>query len=133
MSEVHTFTAHHLKLHDLAQALTNWFEGQTFEVQDLEMPGGDDELVQARRGGWRNFVGLGTALTLHLHYTEPTLTVEVGEGRWADKAATTAVSMFILWPLAITAGVGAYQQIQLPKRVIEFISEFLKSHEAKSH
>jgi hypothetical protein len=34
-----------------------------------------------------------------------TLTVEIGAGKWIDKAAVGTVSLFILWPLAVTAAV----------------------------
>jgi hypothetical protein len=32
------------------------------------------------------------------------------------------VSMFMLWPLAITAGFGAWEQTKMPDKVFDYIS-----------
>ena len=57
-----------------------------------------------KRGGWRNYVGMATSLNVLFHQSGDTLTVEIGAGKWIDKAAVGTVSMFVLWPLAVTAG-----------------------------
>jgi hypothetical protein len=36
-----------------------------------------------------------------------------------------AVAYFILWPLAVTAGIGAWQQLKMPERIFERIGKFL--------
>jgi hypothetical protein len=51
--------------------------------------------------------------------------VEIGAGKWIDKAAGGAVGMFLLWPLAFTAGFGAWQQIKMPDKIFEFIGSRL--------
>jgi hypothetical protein len=53
------------------------------------------------------------------------LTVQIGAGKWIDKAAAGTVSLFLLWPLAITAGFGAWQQMQMPEKVFDFIASRL--------
>jgi hypothetical protein len=35
------------------------------------------------------------------------------------------VAYFIFWPLAMTAGIGAWQQSKMPERVFEHIARFL--------
>jgi hypothetical protein len=66
-------------------------------------------LFQARkRGGWRDFAGMSTSLNIVFHQRDDTLTVGIGAGKWIDKAAAGVVSMFISWPLAITAGLWAW-------------------------
>jgi hypothetical protein len=50
------------------------------------------------------------------------MTVEIGAGKWIDKAAVGTVSMFILWPLAVTAGLGAWEQMKMPEKVFDFIA-----------
>ena len=49
------------------------------------------------------------------------LTVTVGEGQWSDKIGAGAVGLFVAWPLAITAGMGAYKQKKLPGEVFQVI------------
>ena len=34
----------------------------------------------------------------------------IGAGKWLDKAIAGTVSIFVLWPLAVTAGFGAWEQ-----------------------
>ena len=76
-------------------------------------------------GGWRKLVGMSTALNIVFHQVENTVNVEIGAGRWIDKATTSAVAYFIIWPLAVTAGIGAWQQMKMPERVFEHIAKFL--------
>jgi hypothetical protein len=52
--------------------------------------------------------------------------VEIGAGRWMDKAATGAVAVLFLWPLAAIPGIGARQQLMMPQRVFEQIAAFLR-------
>ena len=47
--------------------------------------------------------------------------MEIGAGKWIDKAAAGTVSLFLLWPLAITAGFGAWEQMQMPDKVFDYI------------
>ena len=54
MSETRKFYAPKLDLDGLGQALSSWFQGQNYDVQVVEIPGGD-KVLQARRGGWRRF------------------------------------------------------------------------------
>jgi len=76
-------------------------------------------------GGWRKIVGMSTALNIVFHQVENTVNVEMGAARRMDKATTGAVAYFILWPLAMTAGIGAWQQLKMPERVFEHIATFL--------
>ena len=67
------------------------------------------------------------ALSVTLRAHNDTLFVEVGQAKWADKAAAAAASIFVLWPLAITAGVGVWQQKQLQQHTFDFIQQQLMS------
>ena len=79
-----------------------------------------------KRGGWRNFVGMASSLNIVFHQTGETLTVQIGAGQWIDKIAAGGVSLFVLWPLAITAGVGAWLQLKLPEKVFDYIERRLR-------
>jgi hypothetical protein len=102
-----------------------WLDSEGFDTQQVDA---DDQslLIQIKkRGGWRDFVGMATSLNILFHQFEDTLTVEIGAGKWIDKAAVGTVSLFILWPLAITAGMGAWEQMKMPDRVFDFIGSRL--------
>src|SRR5205085_11886978 len=94
---------------------------QGFDLQQMNTENQSLLLQIKKRGGWRDFVGMSTSLNILFHQTGDTLTVEIGAGKWLDKAAVGTVSMFILWPLAVTAGIGAWEQMKMPEKIFDFI------------
>jgi len=82
-------------------------------------------LQVAQQSGWRKFVGMSTALNITLDRRGDELTVEIGAGQWLDKAAVGAVSLLVLWPLAVTAAIGAWNPMKMPERVFGHISDLL--------
>lgn len=109
----------------LIQDVKGWLDSQGFDTQQLSA---DDQslLVQIKkRGGWRDLVGMATSLNILFHHDTDTLIVEIGAGKWVDKAAVGAVSLVILWPLAITAGMGAWEQMKMPDRIFDFVGSRL--------
>jgi hypothetical protein len=109
----------------LIQDVKGWLDSQGFDTQQVSA---DDQslLIQIKkRGGWRDLVGMATSLNILFHHNADTLTVEIGAGKWIDKAAVGTVSLFILWPLAITAGMGAWEQMKMPDRIFDFVGSRL--------
>ena len=109
----------------LINQVKSWLDSEGFDTQQVSA---DDQslLVQIKkRGGWRDFVGMATSLNILFHQSDDTLTVEIGAGKWVDKAAVGTVSLFILWPLAITAGMGAWEQMKMPDRIFDFVGSRL--------
>lgn len=98
-----------------------WLDSQEFDSQQMNTESESLLLQIKKRGGWRDYLGMATSLNILFHQSGDTLTVEIGAGKWLDKAAVGTVSMFILWPLAITAGFGAWEQSQLPEKIFDFI------------
>jgi hypothetical protein len=125
MTQSKSFPCPGLRLSTLIASTQSWLGGEGFKCQKLQTEGGGTLLQIEKVGGWRKFVGMSTALNIVFRQVENTVNVEIGAGRWVDKAATGAVAYFILWPLAVTAGIGAWQQIKMPERVFEHIAKFL--------
>ncbi len=109
----------------LISDVKGWLDSQGFDSQQMSTEAGSVLLQIKKRGGWRDFVGMATSLNIVFHQAADTLTVEIGAGKWIDKAAVGTVSMFILWPLAVTAGFGAWEQAKMPEKVFEFIGSRL--------
>jgi hypothetical protein len=125
MSETRSFAVAHLTLNDLLASLTNWLVSENFEAQVLRTDDGATVVQIAKKGGWRKLVGMSTALNVAFREGDSRLNVEIAAGRWIDKAAVGTVSIFILWPLALTAAFGAWQQMKMPDRVFDHISTYL--------
>jgi len=53
------------------------------------------------------------------------MTVEIGAGKWLDASVGTTATLILLWPLAVTAGLGAWEQMKLPEKIFGFIGNRL--------
>lgn len=96
------------------------------ETQFREIP--DGYVVQGReKKEWKTFVGMRQAPTVQMTLVNGSLNVAVGAGEWIDKIGAGAVGWFIAFPLAITAGVGAYQQHKLPGEIFNVIEQCVGS------
>ena len=125
MTQSKTFHGPSSRFPELIASTQSWLAGEGFKCQKLQTEDGGTLLQIEKVGGWRKFLGMSTALNIVFHQVENTVNVEIGAGRWIDKATTGAVAYFILWPLAVTAGIGAWQQMKMPERVFAHIAKFL--------
>ena len=125
MSETKSFHVTNLNLHNLTEALTDWYKSQGFKTQVLNIAGGGRLIQASQEGALRNIVGMSSALNVALRHNGEELTVEIGAGKWLDKAVVAGIAWFVLWPLLFTAAYGAWQQSNLPKLTLEFIEQFV--------
>lgn len=105
--------------------LKHWLDGEGFDSQQMPTEHQRILLQIKKRGGWRNLVGMSTSLNIVFGQSSDTLMVEIGAGKWIDKAVVGTVSIFVLWPLAVTAGVGAWQQMKMPEKIFDYIERRL--------
>ena len=125
MTQSKTFPCPGSRFSDLITSTQSWLWGEGFKCQKLQTVDGGILLQIEKGGGWRKFVGMSTAFNIVFHQVENTANVEIGAGRWIDKAATGAVAYFILWPLAVAAGIGAWQQMKMPERIFEHVASVM--------
>jgi hypothetical protein len=100
---------------------------ENMETQLLSLEGGD-VMIQARaRGGtWKQWVGMDKAITIKINkLVENQVAVDIGSAKWTDKAGVMALSMLVLWPLAVTSGIGIYNQSKLPEKIKDAIVHYL--------
>ncbi len=121
------------QMDDLVKHLSAKYEEEGFETQTLRVEKGDETgLVFQMRpkesaGAWfKKWTGLGKAATVNMKIVGDALEVEVGGGKWLDKAAAVLVSYFILWPLSVTATIGAFTQRSLLKDILAEIDAFFR-------
>lgn len=95
-------------------------------TESLKTPEG--WLIQAKQAeGWKKFAGMDTAIQVQLMPTSELLTVNIGSGKWIDKAGAATVGMVLFAPLAVTAAIGAWGQKKLPSEIFEFIELFIQT------
>ena len=129
MHKSRIYTCTETQFQDLVPLVNSWFDQTGFATQTLTTSDGKTLLQVSKRGGWRKAVGMSTALNVVFNYASTNLTVEIGAGRWMDKAAVGTVSLFVLWPLAVTAGIGAWKQLQMPDKVLDMVQKTLSDLE----
>ncbi len=85
----------------------------------------DGYVVQASQpgDGWKTISVTRLAITLQFMAVGDILTVNVGQGQWADKVGAAAVGWFVAWPFAISAGIGAWRQKRMPEEVFRVIEQ----------
>jgi hypothetical protein len=109
---------------ELTHAVQTWLSAQGFNCRRFQTEDGGIVIQIEKASGWRKVVGMSTALHIAFHQVENTVNVEIGNGRWLDKASAGVFGTIILWPLAVTAGIGAWQQMKLPERIFGYIAEY---------
>lgn len=109
-------------------------EGYEIQIVPIEENGSQGSLLQMRNttqnttGGWlKKLSGLETCATVKLVDAGEALSAEVMAGKWLDKVAAGAVSMVVLWPLFVTASIGAIKQKAMLDRVWNETVTFLVS------
>ena len=121
MKESRVFELNNVTVEQAAEAVTTFLRDEKkMEVQSVTTPNG--YLIQAAQADTlRTLSGMKLATTVELNVNGTQLNVTLGEGQWADKLGAGAVGLFLLWPLAVTAGIGAYKQKKLPSEIFEVV------------
>lgn len=122
-------------MEDCAEAVRAHFAAEGYQTQKLIIDDLDTTgmLVQVcntseKSGFFKKAVGLGTCATLKLVARGSNLELEVLGGKWLDKVAAGTVSLFVLWPLFVTAGIGMWRQSKLLDDVFaEAMAYFVKN------
>lgn len=113
-----------LSAEHLGRAIELWFRRRDYETQRLE--GTNSVVLQAKKGGTlASMAGMSYAQTVWLRQREDGVEVETGAGRWLDKAAVGAVGWLAFFPLAITAGIGVYNQGKLGEELLTFLEHYV--------
>jgi len=123
-----TYCLNNRSYQDVAYIVKNYLE--ISENMDTQIFAADNGtmVVQARsRGGkYKQWVGLDKAITVTVtNVNDAFANVEIGSGKWVDKGIAMTVSMFVLWPLTVTSGIGMYKQAKLPAKINDAISKGL--------
>jgi ribosomal protein L40E len=117
-----------INIESIAAELEHMFVRQGYQVQHF---GNIDQMsVQMKKGGdLVAIIGMQTALTVTMTRSPKGMLAMIGQQKWVDKAVVGAVGLVaapILWPLAITAGVGAIQQVNLGNQVMNAVDMLVR-------
>lgn len=109
----------------LANDLVNVYQAQGYQAQQFGNK--DRMLVQLKKGGdFEALIGMQAALSLTIQRTAGGVLAMVGSQKWLDKAAVGAVGLAFLWPLALTAGAGAWRQASLANQALNMVDGLVR-------
>ncbi|GHV28016.1 hypothetical protein FACS1894167_04040 [Synergistales bacterium] len=124
-SKVFNLAGSGVKTADAAQALVFFFEDKKGLVSEVvETPQG--VIVQAKaQDTWKKFVGMDSSLQVQFIDQGDSMIVNIGTGKWIDKAGAAAVGAFVFAPLLITAAIGAWANKKMPDEIFAYIETFI--------
>ena len=127
MAESRIFELNGVDVQQVAAQVENFLRTEKrMEVQSA--PSENGFVIQAAQADMlRTISGMKLAMTVQLSVEGERLHVTLGEGQWTDKLGAGAVGLFFAWPLAITAGIGAYKQKKLPSEIFDVIARCTSS------
>ena len=122
MNETRVFMLNGTQVQDIVTRLEGFFRTEK-GMDDQSSQTTDGYVTQASqpKDGWKTLTGMRLAVTVQMAVAGDQLNVSIGEGQWSDKIGAGAIGLFVAWPLAITAGMGAYKQKKLPSEVFQVI------------
>lgn len=122
MNESRVFMLNGTEVSQIVTRLENFFRTEKgMEVQSSQTTDGYVMQASQPKNGWKTLTGMRLALTVQMAVMGDKLNVSIGEGQWSDKIGAGAIGLFVAWPLAITAGMGAFKQKKLPGEVFQVI------------
>ena len=127
MAESRVFELNGVSIAQVAEQVEAFLrDAKKMEVQSA--PSQDGYLIQAaQEDTLRTLSGMKLATTVQLSMAGERLNVTLGEVQWTDKLGAGAVGLIFAWPLAVTAGIGAYKQKKLPSEIFDVIARFTSS------
>lgn len=122
MNETRVFMLNGTQVQDIVTRLEGFFRTEKgMDVQSFQTTDGYVMQASQPKDGWKTLTGMRLAVTVQMAVAGDQLNVSIGEGQWSDKIGAGAIGLFVAWPLAITAGMGAYKQKKLPSEVFQVI------------
>lgn len=122
MTETRVFMLNGTQVQDIVIRLEGFFRTEKgMDAQSSQTTDGYVMQASQPKDGWRTLTGMRLAVTVQMAVAGDQLNVSIGEGQWSDKIGAGAIGLFVAWPLAITAGMGAYKQKKLPSEVFQVI------------
>lgn len=122
MNESRVFMLNGTDMQKIVTRLEGFFRTEKgMEVQSSETTEGYVMQASQPKDGWKTLTGMRLAITVQMTVMGNQLNVNIGEGQWSDKIGAGAIGLFVAWPLAITAGMGAFKQKKLPGEVFQVI------------
>jgi RNA polymerase subunit RPABC4/transcription elongation factor Spt4 len=85
-----------------------------------------------KKDDWKKYVLMDNAMQIDLTETDRTVNVQIGGAKWIAKGAAMGVGMLVAWPIGIPlmalSTIGGFGTMNLPKKILSFVEQFLMSN-----
>ena len=128
--ETRIYQTRDLDLQSIAQALVQEYQAAGFEAQQF----GDSNqvVVQLKKESTlRSITGFDKALGISFQRSGDGTMVQVGAQDWVDQIAVGAVGL-VLYPLLVTAAIGAVQQRNVVHDVLDSIDRLVRQQQPQA-
>ncbi len=99
--------------------------------QMFETPAGTS-IQTKKKDDWKKYVLLDNAMQINLSELDGYINVQVGGAKWVAKGAAMGVGLVTVWPIAIPlialSSVGGFSTMNLPKKILDFVGQFLMTN-----
>ncbi len=127
MSHTKNFHCTPSRLEDLIKSVREWLEDKDFNCEKYITEEGHTLIQIEKRGTWRKFVGMSTALNIIFQQVNNSINIEICKEKWVDKALTATASIVLFWPLVVSTGMGSWEQMKMPELIYDYVEHFLGS------
>lgn len=122
------YNSEDIDIERLGGDLVSAYQSQGYKAQYIGST--DQVLVQIKKGGdFEAVLGMQAVLSVTIQRTAGGILAMIGQQRWVDKAAVGAVGIAVLpllWPLAVTASVGAVRQASLGNQALNMVDGLVR-------
>jgi len=128
--EIRIYPTRDLDVQKIAQALVSEYQGQGFTAQQF----GDSNQASVqlnKENMLRTITGFNKALGITFQRSSAETIVQVGASDWVDQIAVGAVGL-ILYPLLVTAAIGAVQQRNVVHDVLDSIDRLVHQQQPQA-
>jgi hypothetical protein len=121
--ETRIYPTRDLDVQKIAQALVTEYQGKGFKAQQF----GDSNQASVqldKENALRTITGFNKALGITFQRSGSETVVQAGASDWVDQVAVGAVGL-ILYPLLVTAAIGAVQQRNVVHEVLDSVDRLV--------
>jgi predicted amidophosphoribosyltransferase len=126
-SKVFNIVGSGVTVEGMAKALSGFLDEKKGLISEIvNTPQGI--IVQAKgKDKWKKFVGMDSSLQVQFYDQGESVVVNVGSGKWIDKAGAATIGAIVFAPLMVTAAIGAWNMKKMPEEIFNFLEKYVIS------
>lgn len=126
-SKTRLFTIPSSHIHNMAEAVSNRFSMEGYEIQTTDMLNGGREVSITRGGMFRTVLGLRSSLNVTLTPQQGGIFFDAHVGIFGQTIIPMLIAYFITWPVILPQIWGMVQSASLDDQALEAAEQFAQT------